>query len=142
MSLKRVKEIMGEACAGFLATTDGRRPAVRPMSACAWFGQELYIATGADSAKVADVRACPAVEICFMAENFDHVRIRGRAKVSSDLRDKRRIFGAYRWMKDYFGSPDASDWVVLRVRPSSIRLMVMAKMRYQELKRRRPANRR
>ena len=133
MSMSSVKALMRKACTGFLATTDGRRAAVRPMSACAWFGRELWIATGAKSAKVADVRKRPAAEVCYMAADFCNVRIAGACRLSRKPADKLKMFGAFRWMKDYFGSPADPAWVVLRMKPTRIRLMGKD-LKYREVK--------
>jgi general stress protein 26 len=133
MSMRKVKALMKEAATGFLATTDGRRAQVRPMSACAWFGDELWMATARKSRKAADVRSCPRAEICFMAADYRHVRIAGRVKTSERTEDKRRLFKAFAWMACYFDSPEDPGWVVLRMTPSSIRLMDSAAMEYREV---------
>jgi len=44
----------------------------------------------------------------------------------------------YPWMKDFFTSPEAKDWAVLRIRPASIRLMTMKTMAYREILRKPP----
>ena len=133
MSMKRVRALMKEAHEGFLATTDGKRPAVRPMSAWAWFGKELWIATGTKSAKAADIRKRPGVEVCYMTKDYRHVRVAGSCTSSDAPEVKKRMFGAFPWMKDHFGSPASPGWTVLRVKPKSIRLMDTKEMRYREV---------
>lgn len=133
MSMRKVKALMKEADTGFLATTDGKRAEVRPMSACAWFGDELWMATAKKSRKAADLELCPRAEICFMAPDYRHVRIAGRVRISEKTEDKRRMFRAFDWMAVYFDSPEDPRWVVLRLAPSSIRLMDTAAMEYREV---------
>jgi uncharacterized pyridoxamine 5'-phosphate oxidase family protein len=70
MTFRQVQAFVKRVGTVFLATTDGRRPQVRPMAAYAWFGGEPWMATGARSVKARDVRGRPAVELCAMARNF------------------------------------------------------------------------
>jgi len=117
---------------GFLATTNGRRPTVRPMSAYLWVGGDLWLATGAKSVKVADARLRPAIEFCVMDKDFAHVRIAGRCILSNRPADKKRMFAAYDWMKLFFESAESPGWSVMKIRPTSIRLMG-SDMQYREV---------
>ncbi len=123
MSMETVKQIIKEAGAGFLATTDGDRPGVRPMGGGEWVGQEMWLASGKDSAKVADIQARPRVEICYMAPDYRHVRIAGECRVSTAPADKERLFKLVPMMEQYFSGPQDPGFVVLRLKPDSIRLM-------------------
>jgi general stress protein 26 len=130
---------MKKSGTGFLATTDSRRASVRPMSACAWFGSELWMATGAKSAKSADLRRRPRAEICYMLPDFRNVRISGACRLSKRPADKKKMFSAFRWMKLYFESPASPGWIVVRMKPESIRLMASSAMTYREVLRRKKA---
>lgn len=123
MSMEKVKALAEEVRTGFLATTDGRRAEVRPMGGWAWVEKELWIATGADSRKVADIEACPGVEICFMAAGGRNVRIAGECTVSRDARDKRRLFELVPVLAEHVDGPDDPNYVVLRLKPDRVRLM-------------------
>ena len=66
MNFKAVKDLMNKVRTGYLATTDGKRATVRPMAAHAWFGKELWLATGLASDKVTDIRKRSAVDFCLL----------------------------------------------------------------------------
>lgn len=111
---------MKQVGTGFLATTDGKRAAVRPMSAYAWFGRELWLATFLKSVKVADLSKHPRAELAFVAADFCNARIAGACRLSVRPEDKRNLFAAYAWMGQYFGSATNPDWGVLRLKPTRI----------------------
>jgi general stress protein 26 len=121
--MKDVRALMTKVGTGFLATTNGRCAAVRPMSAYLWVGKELWLATGEKSAKVADVQERSAVEFCAMDKDFAYTRIAGRARLSRTPADKRRIFGAFPWMKLYFQAAEDPSWLVLRIKPTRVHYM-------------------
>jgi len=133
MSFEQVRKIMEEAGSGFLATTDGERAAVRPMGGGTWFGRELWFATSADSAKVAEIKKKPSVEFCFMDKEMRHVRISGRCAVSTDDGDKKKIYDAIPVLKRYYKTPTDPGLVVLRTKVDKIRLMNTADMKYTEV---------
>ncbi len=124
MTFAQVQAFMKKVGTVFLATTDGRRPRVRPMSAYAWYDGELWFATGGRSAKVKDLRRRPVADICCMARaSYRHVRIEATCRISRSAADKKRMFAAFPWMRNFFGSPTHPDWVVLRMTPIRIRSM-------------------
>jgi uncharacterized pyridoxamine 5'-phosphate oxidase family protein len=122
-TMKDVRTLTEKVGTGFLATTDGRRAAVRPMSAYIWVGKELWLATGETSAKVADVAKRSAVEFCAMGKDFVHARVAGRARLSRAPADKRRLFAAFPWMKTFFRSAADPTWLVLKIKPTRVRYM-------------------
>ena len=119
--MEQVKTLMQEAGTGLLATTDGQRAAVRPMGGWAWVGQELWCATGLQSAKVAEIRKCPHVEYCFMTADGQHVRIAGPCAVSTDPEDKKRLFDTVQMLRNYVDGPDDPNYAVLRLTVESVR---------------------
>jgi uncharacterized pyridoxamine 5'-phosphate oxidase family protein len=133
MTYKQMQALVKKVHTVFLATTDGKRPQVRMMSAYAWSGDELWMATGTTSAKVRDVRKCPRVEVCAMARNWTNARIEATCRISRALADKKKMFGAFPWMKNFFTSPSAPGWVVMRLAPTRIRVMGQ-NMQYEEIK--------
>jgi len=123
MSMEKVRALTKEARTGFLATTDGRRAEVRCMGGWAWFGGELWMATAADSSKVADIQANAGVEICFLAAGGRNVRIAGSCAVSRDSQDKHKLFQSVPMLEKYMDGPDDPNYVVLRLTARRVRLM-------------------
>lgn len=133
-TMTAVKRLMKTAGTGFLATTNGRRPTVRPMSAYLWVGGELWLAAFLKSEKVCDAGKCRTVEFCAMQSDFRHVRIAGRVALSRSAADKKKMFAAYEWMGRYFTSATDPNWVVMKIRPTRIRLMGVTDMQYYDVK--------
>ncbi|GAF71944.1 unnamed protein product, partial [marine sediment metagenome] len=77
MSMEKVKALMKNAATGWLATTDGVRASLRPMSAWMWVGSDLICATAKPSAKVTEITKCPNAEFGFATPSWEHVRISG-----------------------------------------------------------------
>lgn len=133
MSFSKVKKIMDEAVAGFLATTDGKRAAVRPMGGGIWVGREFWYATAADSAKVAQIKKKPSVELCYADKKWRHVRISGKCRVSAAAADKKKMYNAVPVLKAYFKGPADPALAVLRIKAEKVRLMDLADMEYTEV---------
>jgi general stress protein 26 len=123
MSFETVVQIMEEAKSGYLATTDGERPGVRPMGCPQWIDGELWLATHIGSAKVADVRKKARVEFCIADQNWRYVRISGRCRVSTDKADRQAFLDRVPVVKEYFDGVDDPGYAILRVAVDDIRLM-------------------
>jgi general stress protein 26 len=123
MSMEKVRALMKEAGTGFLATTDGRRAEVRCMGGWAWVERELWMATAANSRKVADIRAQEGVEICFMTPGGRNVRIAGPCTVSLARDDRHLLFQKLPMLGKHMDGPDDPNYAVLRLKPQRIRLM-------------------
>ena len=133
MSMKKALEVMKAARTGFLATSDGHKPSVRPMSGLRWVGEELWLACSLKSRKVRDLKRRPYAEVCFMDKSCNHVRIAGPARVSASRRDRQVLLKLMPFLKNYVRGPDDPDYAIIRLRPESVRLMAFAEMRYREL---------
>jgi len=134
MSMEEVKSFMREVGWGDLATTDGEKVGIRPMGGWAWIGSELWCATGASSEKIAHLRKIPYASYCFANQEGKHVRISGPCTVSTQNDDKRRLYDANPMLKNHIPDPTAPDYVVIRLRPDSIRFMKSMDMVYSEIK--------
>ena len=125
MGMEKVKAIMASAGVGFLATTNGERPAVRPMGAAHWVGGELWLACGADSAKAEDIRQKPNVAFCAADKDWQYVRIQGVCRVSLTKADREEFLKRVPAVKSYFSGPDDPNFAVLRITPGRIRYYAM-----------------
>jgi len=123
-----------DACrACFMATCDGDRPRVRPMSPLAVEGHVVWMATWAASDKMAQLAANPRVELCYMDADHNHLRLRGRAEVCDDPAARRRMWDAYPLMHDYFQGPDDPQYVLLRFTTEEAMRMASMSRRYEPL---------
>jgi len=133
MDFTGLKEFMAKTGWGYLATTDGELPGVRPMGGCAWVGKEFWCATGDPTAKVDQLRRVPYAEYCFANANGDHVRLFGKCVVSTDLAEKEKLLELRPGLRNYV--KDASDphYVVIKMTPELVRFMEMTEMAYKEV---------
>src|SRR5947209_18970018 len=67
-----------------LATIDGDQPRVRPVSPVRTDGFTVYVANLRGYHKTAEIAANPHVELCYLDDHHDQVRITGVAEVVTD----------------------------------------------------------
>jgi uncharacterized pyridoxamine 5'-phosphate oxidase family protein len=133
MNLEMVKSFMREVGWGFLATSDGKKVGVRPMGSCVWIGNELWAATRIGTAKVLQLREVPYAEYCFSDSEGKHVRIAGSCTISTNNSDKLKLYEAVPVLKKYYKDPSNPEYVVIRMKPERIRLMVQAGKGYEDI---------
>ena len=63
----------------YLATVDGDQPRVRPVSPVLTEGFTVYVANLRGYNKTAEIAANPKVELCYLDDHHDQVRITGTA---------------------------------------------------------------
>ncbi|HUT56311.1 MAG TPA: pyridoxamine 5'-phosphate oxidase family protein [Phycisphaerae bacterium] len=124
-----------EACKGicFLATCEGDRPRLRPMSPLAVEGKIVWVAAAADSPKMAQIAANPNVELCYLAPDHDHLRLRGTAEACGDPAVKKRMWDSYPLMHRYFQGPDDPQYALLRITVTEAMAMRAMSLEYQRL---------
>jgi general stress protein 26 len=133
MTLDEVKALMKEVGWGMLATGDGRRVGCRPMGGWAWFGGELWCASGTASDKVRQLEAVPHAEYCFARPDGLHVRIAGPCTISTDNEVKKQLYDAVPLLKKHIPDPASPEYVVLVMRPDRVRVMAADDLEYQDV---------
>src|SRR5262245_43820790 len=68
----------------FLASMDGDQPRVRPVSPVKTDGFTVYVANLRGYHKTVEIQANPRVELCYLDDHHDQVRITGVAEVLDD----------------------------------------------------------
>src|SRR5438128_7486333 len=68
----------------YLATIDGDQPRLRPVSPVRTEGFTVYVANLRNYHKTAEIAANPKVELCYLDDHHDQVRITGVAEVATD----------------------------------------------------------
>ena len=133
MSIEEVKQLMQEVGWGSLATTDGKKVGVRPMSGWAWMENELWCASDKASDKIAQLRMVPYAEYCFCNKEGQHARLAGPCTISYDNDEKLKLYQANPILKDHIEDPSSPDYVVIKLKPDRIRLMDMTDMTYKDI---------
>ncbi len=127
VDLSRLKELAQAVIAADhfpdLATIDGDRPRVRPVSPVKTDGFTVYVANLRMYHKTAEIAANPNVELCYLDDNHDQVRITGVAEVVTERPVLQEIWDTNPLMRQYLGSLDNPALIVYRIRPTQVRFM-------------------
>ncbi len=106
-----------------LATMDGEQPRVRPVSPVRTDGFTVYVANLRSYHKTAEIAANGRVELCYLDDRHDQVRITGVAEVVTDAALLQAIWDANPLLRQYLGRIDNPELIVYRIRPTRIRYM-------------------
>lgn len=107
----------------YLASIDGDQPRLRPVSPVRTDGFVVYVANLKMYHKTVEIAANPKVELCYLDERHDQVRITGVAKVVSDRSVLQEIWDANPLLRQYLGSLDNPMLIVYRIVPHKVRFM-------------------
>jgi general stress protein 26 len=107
----------------FLATVAGDQPCLRPVSPVRTDGFTVYVANLHRYAKTAEIAANPKVELGYLDEHHNQVRLSGVAEVVTDRALLQEIWDGNPLLRQYLGSLDNPELIVYRVRPTRVRYM-------------------
>jgi len=107
----------------YLATIDGDQPRLRPVSPVRTDGFVVYVANLRRYAKTAQIVANPKVELCYLDNHHDQVRITGVAEIVTDRRLLEEIWDANPLLRQYLGSLDNPELIVYCITPRHVRFM-------------------
>jgi general stress protein 26 len=116
-----------------LATMDGDQPRVRPVSPVRVEGFTIYVANLRGYGKTREIAANPKVELCYLDERHDQVRITGFAEVLTDAAILGEIWEANALLRRYLGSPQNPELIIYRIRPERVRFMREWALDYHEV---------
>lgn len=114
---------MAHARFPMLATIDGDQPRLRPVSPVKTDGFTVYVANLRQYAKTQQIAANPKVELCYLDEHHNQVRITGVAAVVTDRVLLEEIWNTNPLLRQYLGSLDNPALVVYRIDPVQVRYM-------------------
>jgi uncharacterized pyridoxamine 5'-phosphate oxidase family protein len=86
-----------------LATIDGTQPRVRPVSPVLVEGFTIHVANLRGYHKTVEISANPKVELCYLDDKHNQVRITGRAEVLIDQKLLEQIWAANPLLRNYLG---------------------------------------
>lgn len=116
-----------------LATIDGDRPRVRPVSPVRTEGFTVYVANLRFYAKTAQIAANPHVELCYLDEGHNQVRITGTAHIENNRPLLQEIWDSSPLMRQYLGSVDNPDLIIYRIDPEVVRYMQEWALEYYDV---------
>ena len=117
----------------FLATIDGNQPRLRPVSPVRTDEFTAYVANLRRYGKTAEIAANSHVELGYLADNHDQVRITGIAEVVTDRAVLQSIWDSNPLLRQYLGNLDNPELIVYRIRPSRVRFMREWALDYHEV---------
>ncbi len=116
-----------------LATMDGDQPRLRPVSPVRTDRFTVYVANLRGYHKTGEIAANPKVELCYLDDRHDQVRITGVAEVVADRALLQEIWDANPLLRQYLGSLDNPELIVYRIRPVRVRYMQEWALEYHEV---------
>jgi general stress protein 26 len=116
-----------------LATIDGDTPRVRPVSPVRVDGLTIYVANLRSYHKTGEIAANPNVELCYLDEGHNQVRITGVAEILNDRPVLEEIWQSNPLLRNYLGSLDNPELVIYRIKPTRVRYMQEWALEYYEV---------
>src|SRR6266568_7947073 len=116
-----------------LATIDGDQPRVRPVSPVRTEGFTVYVANLRDYHKTAEIEANPKVELCYLDDRHDQVRITGVVEIVTDRKVLQEIWDANPLLRQYLGDITNPQLILYRIRPTRVRFMREWALDYYEV---------
>ncbi len=116
-----------------LATIDGDQPRVRPVSPVLVEGFTIYVANLRSYGKTREIAANPRVELCYLDDAHDQVRITGLAEVLTDRAKLQEIWDGNALLRRYLGSPENPELIIYRIRPERVRFMREWALEYHDV---------
>ena len=116
-------DIIRDAGFGFLATVEGNKPHVRPMMPYLTEDGELLLALLGRSRTIAQIKANPFVEICFVDRKMWYCRVSGTAVISNDVAKKEIVFENIPMLRQYFAGPQDPNYHLAVIKIKTVEAM-------------------
>jgi general stress protein 26 len=116
-----------------LATIDGDQPRVRPVSPVKTAGFVVHIANLRFYHKTVEIEANPRVELCYLDDGHNQVRLSGIAHVENDRTVLEEIWAENPLMRQYLGNLHNPQLIVYRIEPAQVRYMQEWALKYYEV---------
>jgi len=117
----------------YLATMDGDQARLRPVSPVRTDGFTVYVANLRGYHKTAEIAANPKVELCYLDDHHDQVRITGIAEIVREQPLLQEIWDSNPLLRQCLGSLDNPALIVYRIRPTRVRFMREWALDYHEV---------
>jgi len=117
----------------YLATVEADQPRLRPVSPVHTDGFTVYVANLRHYHKTAEIEANPKVELCYLDDGHDQVRITGVAEVVTDQQLLEEIWQANPLLRQYLGTIDNPNFILYCIQPNRVRYMQEWALEYYEV---------
>ncbi|MDQ7778842.1 MAG: pyridoxamine 5'-phosphate oxidase family protein [Planctomycetota bacterium] len=119
---------------GFMSTCDKGQPRVRPMTPIVDDDFTFWICTGTNDRKMRQVKLNPRIELCYINDKCEHVRMAGPARVWTSLVTRRELYSRAKWLADHFKTPTDPRFGLLRFKPKKAEVMLAGKYEYDTVR--------
>ena len=116
-----------------LATIDGDQPRLRPVSPVKTEHFTVYVANLRQYHKTVEIEANPKVELCYLDDGHNQVRITGIAAIVTDHAVLQEIWDANALLRQYLGSIDNPNLIIYRIAPAQVRYMQEWALEYYDV---------
>ena len=132
---KLALQVMQRAKFPMLATVDSSegQPHLRPVSPVLTEGFIVYIANLRTYGKTNQIAVNPKVELCYLDDAHDQVRITGVADILADPDLLEAIWRDNPLLRRYLGQSDNPSLIIYKVRPTRIRFMREWALHYHDI---------
>lgn len=128
------RDVIKRAKFPMLATVDpSGQPRLRPVSPVRVDGFTVYVANLRSYGKTAEIASNPRVELCYLDDQHDQVRITGVAGVLTDRPLLEAIWNSNPLLRRYLGSLENPELIIYRIRPERVRFMREWALEYHEV---------
>ena len=132
--LRRVAfETMSAAKFPMFASVDRDQPRLRPVSPVKTEEFTVFVASMRSSGKTEELERNNKVELCYLSEGHDQVRITGVAELVTDPEARRQIWDENPLLRAYLKSIDNPEFILYKVAPRRVRFMREWALEYQEV---------
>ena len=126
-------ETMDAARFPMFASVDQDQPRVRPVSPVKTDGFTVFVASMRTSGKTGELERNSKVELCYLSDTHDQVRITGVAELVTDPAVRQQIWDANPLLRAYLKSIDNPEFMLYKVAPLRVRFMREWALEYQEV---------
>lgn len=120
----------------YLATAEGKKPRVRPMSMI-HYDRKLWVSTYTGDAKVKQLKRNPYFEFCLILKKGVHsgyIRGSGRARIIAGRRTRRRVVAGIPFFKEYWKSADEPSFCLIQLKLRTIEYEAPGMMKVTRIK--------
>ena len=124
---------MRQAKFPILASIDGDQPRARPVSPVRTTEFTAYVASFRSSHKTIELERNAKVELCYMSDKHDQVRITGVAELVTDRSVIQGIWDANPLLRSYLVTMDNPEFILYCIVPTHVRYMREWALEYHDV---------
>src|SRR5262249_33816956 len=93
----------------------------------------VYVANLRSYHKTGEIAANPRVELCYLDDHHNQVRITATAEVVTDAATLQQVWDGNPLLRQYLGRIDHPEFILYRMRPNRVRYMKEWALEYHEV---------